>query len=100
VALDEVQTALAWHPKVAAVGVAAISDELKAYVVPAAGVSGDVTLARELQSFVAGRRATHEVPRRIEFVKALPSDENGAVVREELSHMPIRLDAPTPDERW
>ncbi|MCR6631149.1 MAG: AMP-binding protein [Magnetospirillum sp.] len=101
VALDEVQSALAWHPKVAAAGVVSVRDrELKAFVVPAAGIAADVTLARELQDFIAVRRAAHEVPRRVEFVDALPAGEDGAVARDDLAARPLRLDAPAPDERW
>ncbi|MBC7952205.1 MAG: AMP-binding protein [Rhodospirillaceae bacterium] len=101
VALDEVQAALAWHPKVAAAAVLALDNgEMKAFVVPAPGQNGDVSLARELQAFVANRRAGHEVPRRIEFVEALPTGEDGAIAREQLVNRPIRLDAPSPDERW
>ncbi len=101
VALDEVQAALARHPKVAQAGVTAVKGgEIKAFVVPAAGVTADVALARELQSFVATRRAAHETPRRVEFVATLPTDDGGAVAREELLSMPIRLDAPSADERW
>lgn len=100
VSLDEVQAALARHPKVAAAAVAeAKGGEIKAFVVPAAGVVADVTLARELQLFVATRRAAHETPRRVEFVKELPRAEDGTVAREELLSMPLRLDAPSPDER-
>ncbi|HTH15909.1 MAG TPA: AMP-binding protein [Magnetospirillum sp.] len=100
VALEEVQAALAWHPKVAAAGVVAVDGGMKAYVVPAQGVSGDVTLARELQDFIAARRAVHETPRRIEFVQSLPTAEDGSIAREQLRTMPIRLDAPSKDERW
>jgi acetyl-CoA synthetase len=101
VVLDEVQAALSRHPKVAAAGVMATRDgAMKAFVVAAPGIGADVSLARELQDFVAVRRAAHEVPRRIEFVAELPSADDGSVVREELKAMPIRLEAPSPDERW
>lgn len=101
VALDEVQTALAHHPKVASAGITALRDgEMKAFVVPVQGVAADVTLARELQDHIATRRAVHEVPRRVEFVERLPTAEDGNVARDDLQSMPIRLDAPSPDERW
>lgn len=100
VALDEVQTALSRHPKVAQAAVVMIRDgEMKAFVVPAKGGMADVSLARELQDFVAARRAVHEVPRRVEFVKELPSRDDGTVAREELLSMPLRLDAPSPEDR-
>lgn len=100
VALDEVQAALSRHPKVAQAAVAVLREgELKAFVVAAPGHVADVSLARELQDFVAIRRAAHEVPRRVEFVKELPRDGDGAVLREELLNRPLRLDAPQPEER-
>ncbi|HLO75823.1 MAG TPA: acyl-CoA synthetase, partial [Magnetospirillum sp.] len=100
VVLDEVQAALARHPKVAAAGVVGLGDgEMKAFVVPAAGGGADLTLARELQTHVATRRAAHEVPRRIEFVETLPTGDEGIVARDELLNRPIRLDAPDPGER-
>lgn len=101
VALDEVQAALAWHPKVAAAAVLAVADgEMKAFVVPVGGQSGEFQFARELQALVAQRRAGHEVPRRIEFVEALPTDADGAIVRDDLVNRPIRLDGPSPEDRW
>ncbi|NFV81197.1 acyl-CoA synthetase [Magnetospirillum aberrantis] len=101
VALDEVTAALSRHPKVAAAAVLEIKPgEIKAFVVPAAGVAGDVTLARELQDFVTTRRAAHEVPRRVEFVADLPHAEDGSVAHDQLLSMPVRLDAPSRDERW
>lgn len=101
VALDEVQAALARHPKVTAAGVVAVRDgEMKAFVVPAPGVVADVSLARELQAFIASRRAVHEVPRRVEFVDSLPVGGDGVIARDELLNRPLRLDAPGPDERW
>ncbi|MBC7906117.1 MAG: acyl-CoA synthetase, partial [Rhodospirillaceae bacterium] len=100
VSLDEVQAALAWHPKVAAAAVLELDPgEIKAFVVPAPGLTGDVQLARELQAFVANRRAGHEVPRRVEFVDALPTNQDGAVAREQLVSRPIRLDGPSITDR-
>jgi acetyl-CoA synthetase len=100
VALEEVQNALAWHPKVAAAAVAAVKDEMKAFVVLAAGTAADVSLARELQAFVASRRAAHEVPRRIEFVTALPMRGQGLPPEEEAAPAALRLDAPSAEDRW
>lgn len=107
VALDEVQAALVHHPKVAQAGVMALQNgEIKAFVVPAAGAGTDVSLARELQAFIATRRAVHEVPRRVEFVTRLPAPGEVPVgVRDEeppkpAAAAPLRLHAPSPDERW
>lgn len=101
VVLDEVREALLWHPGVAAAAVLeANAGEIKAFVVPAVGQTGGLALGRELQAFVAARRAAHEVPRRIEFVDSLPTGEDGAVVAAELLNRPIRLDGPSPEDRW
>ncbi|MBC7907766.1 MAG: hypothetical protein H7Y60_13620 [Rhodospirillaceae bacterium] len=56
-----------------------------------------MSFARELQALIATRRAGHEVPRRIEFVSSLPT---GDEIREQLVNRPIRLDAPSPEDRW
>lgn len=100
VVLDEVQAALTWHPKVAAATVLELDGKLKAYVVLARGEAAEVGVARELQAFVANRRAAHEVPLHMEFTAGLPAAETGAVAREALLARPLRLDAPSPDERW
>lgn len=99
VALDEVQAALALHPKVSAAAVVAKAGEIKAFVVPVDMDPGDFELARALQDWVIHQRAIHEVPRRIEFVQSLPMDGDGKLVREDLNRLPIRLGAPSPEER-
>lgn len=99
VALAEVETALTWHPRVAAAGVAPLADGgLKAFVV-AGGGAGDVHLARELQAWVGQRRGSHEIPGRIEFVSSIPLRADGGTDLEELLGQPARLGAPDPEER-
>lgn len=99
VSAADIEAALGRHPGVRAAAVIQIprregcGGELKAFVV-ARGRVGDVALARELQDFVAARRAVHEIPRRVEFVDELPAS------RDELLARPLRLDAPATDERW
>jgi acetyl-CoA synthetase len=95
VCLDEVQAALKFHPAVAEAGIAFQNGQLRACVVPAAGRSGDPHLAAELKDWLAGRRCLPEVPRRIDFAETLPVDEDGG-----LTEPPIRLEAPSRDERW
>lgn len=98
--VDEIRDALASHPKVADAAVVALrSQEIKAFVVPGPGQAGDLGLARELQAFVAARRAVHEVPGRIEFVEALPAGQDGAAADQDLENRPIRLDGPSPEDR-
>lgn len=99
VALSEIETALTWHPRVSAAGLAALADgELKAFIVPSGG-GGDVHLARDLQAWVATRRGLREVPGRIEFVDIIPVRADGSTDIEELLGRPVRLDAPDPEER-
>ncbi|MBR9972830.1 AMP-binding protein [Magnetospirillum sulfuroxidans] len=99
VALSEIETALTWHPRVAAAGVTGLADGgLKAFIATAGG-SGDVHLARELQVWVAARRGLREVPGRIEFVDAIPLRADGSTDIEELLGRPVRLVAPDPEER-
>jgi acetyl-CoA synthetase len=100
VALAEVEAVLAAHSLVTEAAVALLpSGELKAFVVPGSG-TGDPGLAAELQGWVGARRARHEIPRRIEFVDALPRADDGAVNRDDLASRPLRLDAPSSDDRW
>lgn len=99
VAVVEVEAALCLHPDVAAAAVVLLpGGELKAFVVPE-GRQGDVALARELQIFAATRRAAHEVPRRVEFVVEVPKRADGSIARDGLAAMPIRLDAPSAEDR-
>jgi acetyl-CoA synthetase len=97
---DEVEAVLATHPDVAAAGVVEWpAGELKAFVV-ALGRPGDGAFARELQGWVSLMRTRREVPSRVEFVDELPLSVDGSVRRGDLLDRPIRLDAPTPDDRW
>lgn len=99
VSLAEIEDALAIHPKVAAAGVVMIKGEIKACVVPAAEACAGLDLARDLQAWVAGRRAGHEVPRRVAFVESLPMAGDGRVDRAALLGRPLVLDAPSPEDR-
>ncbi|MDA8230469.1 MAG: AMP-binding protein [Magnetospirillum sp.] len=100
VPLAEVETVLAAHAQVReAALIVTAAGEIKAFVVPVATAAADVALARELQAWVGARRALHEIPRRVEFVDALPKSEDGKVMRDALVNRPLRLDAPTSDER-
>jgi len=101
VRFDEVEAALAADPRVAGATVAVLpSGELKAFVVLADGLAGDAQMARDLQQGVGARRALHEIPRRVDFVASLPKTADGKAGRDELLNRPLRLDAPSRDERW
>jgi acetyl-CoA synthetase len=98
VRLTEVEAALAAHPDVAAAAVVAMGDgDLKGFVV-SMGRAGDAAFVRDLQDWVATRRAQHEVPRRMEFLDSLPAAD-GTVLRDELANRPLRLDAPAAEDR-
>ncbi|BAE52619.1 AMP-binding protein [Paramagnetospirillum magneticum] len=97
---EEVELALAAHPDVVAAAVLEwTSGELKAFVV-AGGRAADAAFTRELQAWVRLTRSPVEVPSRMEFVDELPLSMDGSVRRADLRDRPIRVDAPSPDERW
>ena len=54
---------------------------MKAYVVLAAGHTGDAALVQALQLHVRGQLAPYEYPKEIEFIEALPMTTTGKVQR-------------------
>ncbi len=85
----EVENALLSHPAVAECGVIGVPCEerwqkVKAFVVPAAGVSGSDELVAELQAHAKAQIAPYKYPREIEFVDALPKTATGKLRRVEL----------------
>lgn len=97
---DELEAALATHPDVLAAGVVEWpAGELKAFVV-SKGRTGDAAFVRELQGWASLMRSPIEVPARIDFVAELPLSMDGSVRRGDLLDRPIRLDAPSPGDRW
>lgn len=96
----EVEAALAAHPDVAAAGVVEWpAGELKAFVV-SRGRAGEAAFIRELQGWISLMRSPAEVPARLDFVEELPLSVDGSVRYGDLLDRPIRLDAPSPDDRW
>src|SRR6202166_2969032 len=86
IAGPEIEAALLTHPAVAECGVVGASDEargmiVKAYVVPASGVTADAALATDLQEHVKREIAPYKYPRAIEFVAQLPKTESGKLKR-------------------
>ncbi len=105
VALADIEATLVSHSLVAEAAVLALPlatgrVELRAFVVAATGFSADPAAAHELQAWVAAGRAEHEVPHKVEFVGRLPRAADGTIGREELASRPLRLDAPSIDDRW
>jgi acyl-CoA synthetase (AMP-forming)/AMP-acid ligase II/uncharacterized membrane protein len=81
----EVEDLLAKHDKVAEVAVIGVDDEkfgqrLKAYVVKRGGDLGE----DELKEYVKSNLARYKVPREIEFLKELPRNATGKVLKREL----------------
>ena len=60
---------------------------VKAYVVPASGVTADAALATDLQEHVKREIAPYKYPRAIEFVTQLPKTETGKLKRFTLRQM-------------
>ncbi|HEX6457399.1 MAG TPA: AMP-binding protein [Thermoleophilaceae bacterium] len=83
----EVEDLLAKHDKVAEVAVIGVDDEqfgqrLKAYVVERAKVT-----EKELQDYVKSHLARYKVPREIEFLKELPRNATGKILKRELKEL-------------
>ncbi|HNG81883.1 MAG TPA: AMP-binding protein, partial [Burkholderiaceae bacterium] len=83
---SEVENCLVKHPAVANAAVVPKPDEergavVKAYVVLAAGWTGDEALVDALQQHVRERLAPYEYPKEIEFIDALPMTTTGKVLR-------------------
>ena len=82
----EVEAALEAHPMVAEAAVVGVPSELteeevKAFVLPVAGVTIELS---ELRDFVAARVAAFKVPRFIELVDELPHTPTGRIAKHEL----------------
>lgn len=86
IAGPEVEAALLSHPSVAECGVVGAPDDargmiVKAYVVPAAGITANEALTSELQEYVKQAIAPYKYPRAIEYVTQLPKTETGKLKR-------------------
>lgn len=85
----EIEDALLKHDAVqmaAAIGVPdpVRTEIVKAFVIPAAGITPSEELAQELRDSVRSRLAKHEVPKMIEFVDSLPMTTTGKIMRRQL----------------
>ncbi|MGW6730888.1 acyl-CoA synthetase [Nocardia sp. NPDC055029] len=83
---QEIENALALHPKVLDVAVVGVPDAdmgevVKAFVQPALDVSGSAELAKELRAYLSERIARYKVPRSVAFVEELPRTPTGKLVK-------------------
>jgi len=86
---SDVETALQEHEVVFEAGVAGVKDpemgdKVKAWVILHEGYEGSPELAKELQDFVKKTIAPYKFPREIEFIKELPKNSAGKILRREL----------------
>lgn len=82
---QEIENALALHPKVFDVAVIGIpgpemGESVAAIVHPAPGVDGSAALADELRIYIRERIAHYKVPRSFEFVTELPRTSTGKLI--------------------
>jgi len=91
----EIEEALMKHPAVALAAAVGLPDPvrteiIKAFIVPAAGVTPSDALAAEIQEFVRERLARHEVPREIAFITQMPTTTTGKIMRRVLKEREIK----------
>ncbi|WP_417769314.1 acyl-CoA synthetase [Stappia sp.] len=83
---SEIEDCLLAHPAVRLAAAVGKPDPLrteivKAFIVPADGVTPDDALAEDIRGFVRTRLSAHEYPREVAFVDALPMTTTGKVIR-------------------
>lgn len=86
---QEVENALALHPKVDDVAVIGVPDEemgeqVRAVVQPPAGVAPSPELEAEIIAFVRERIAHYKAPRAVDFVESLPRTDTGKLLKKKL----------------
>jgi len=82
----EIEIALEAHPKIREVAVVGIPDEalgerVKAFVIP--GEPGSLT-GEEVQEYLKERLARYKIPEFVEFVKDLPRNATGKILKKEI----------------
>jgi acyl-CoA synthetase (AMP-forming)/AMP-acid ligase II len=86
---QQIEGALALHPKVADVAVIGVpnvdlGEEVKAVVEPALGVEPSDALAREIMDYVCAKLGRQLTPRSVDFTTALPRLPDGKLYKKVL----------------
>jgi long-chain acyl-CoA synthetase len=82
---NEVEEVLAAHPKVLEVGVVGVPDEHSGEVVKAFIVKRDPTLTEaEVRDYARKNLTGYKVPKKVQFIDALPKTNVGKILRREL----------------